>query len=124
VNESSAETDDLLPDALVSAEVLNLRSELGRARRSLKQREEALAVLNRRLLALETGQVGAEHASETYSSADERARAASLAEQLSQVTAEVEHLRWAQEEVLRLQASKMFRYTWPVRRALGGLRPK
>ncbi|HEY1829398.1 MAG TPA: hypothetical protein VGG38_04045 [Acidimicrobiales bacterium] len=123
MNESNPETDELLPDALVTAEVLNLRSELGRIRRTLQQREEALAVLNRRLVALENGEQGSAGGplGETARLSQQLIEAN---ERLAQTTVDMERLDWAQAEVLRLQASKMFRYTWPVRRVLSAMRTK
>lgn len=85
-------------------EIRQLRRDLELAQRTLRQREEALAVLNRRLVRLERGRPG----DRPGTSAERNA----LAAQDNLLT----ELLLIQRELELLRATKLFRYADPLRR--------
>lgn len=129
---------DLIPGSERSgddptAEVLRLRCELGRAGQTIRQREEALAVLNRRLLAFEReqwrrGHVEPERAVVVSAAELEARRArhdamvAELAAAHQQLAAATAELAATAAELARLRATKLFRVAAPARRIYARLR--
>jgi chromosome segregation ATPase len=109
--------------------VRQLRTELGAVRSQLKQREEALAQLNRRLLVLErTTGVAMDDRVAAQIAALERAAAqiAALERLQRDRDSELEILRrechHLATEIERIYATRLLRYAAPARRIYGGLR--
>lgn len=99
------------------AEVRELQSELGALRQRLEMRDEALRVLNRRLLHLEG------HPSKVMGEREDRERLVTenktlLADNISLR----DQLESARMELAELRHTKMFRWTSPVRNLYAMLR--
>jgi hypothetical protein len=99
-----------------NARAIALAAQVGALQQKLDQRENALAMLNRRLLQLERTEnsaVGVERAAGLAATSDSGLLDSDAFAQIRRLEADNEHLR---EEIQRIRDTKLFRWAAPARR--------